>query len=337
MPWWLHASAWPFPVKPRRACLVGIALLSLSLLIGCARSPRRVVAVPIADLRAMPGTFAQPQTHDALQETQLLYGETVRLIRTEGDWAFVEAVDQLEYTHAFRWQGYPGWMPKAFLQEAGGPRPNAVIGVKWATVWRDAGGTEAWLMLPMGSPVRVETTTGEFWKLSLASETEGWILRGQVELLTELARLPEAQRRDRIVRAAQQLLGDPYFWGGRSPHFGGPALANVTGVDCSGLVNLAYQAAGIRVPRDAHEQFLRARTVAHPQAADLVFLSDPANPHKIVHVLLVAGEESLIEGPGTGLAVRRIDAATRLGRPLAALSSGESVGNQQVFFGTYFR
>jgi len=142
---------------------------------------------------------------------------------------------------------------------------------------------------------------------------------------------PEEQRR-LIVRNARLFIGDAYYWGGRSP---ASPSDGVTGVDCSGLVNLAYRAAGLDIPRDAHEQFLRARPVGALQPADLVFLSERGDPSRIVHVMLYAGEGEVIEGPGTGTAVRRIRVAERLGWPPDRLTSGTVVDGQTVSFGAY--
>ncbi|MCP1318562.1 C40 family peptidase, partial [Halomonas sp. 707B3] len=44
-----------------------------------------------------------------------------------------------------------------------------------------------------------------------------------------------------ILSHAQQAIGTPYRFGGNSPD----------GLDCSGLVEMTYRAAGIRVPRTA--------------------------------------------------------------------------------------
>lgn len=330
--------------------LIGVAA-------GCAAPSFSVVTIPVADVRATPGSSPASGIHDPLQETQLLYGERVKVLNTDGGWAFIEAVEQAEYTHANAWQGYPGWVRRDALRSLGpsttlraesrteaeglGTQPRsdgasqAVVSAKWATLWADASADAASMQVPIGTTLRLTKTDGPLCALQLFDGRPAWIARGDVHFLHELRRFPIELRRQAVVRAAEQLLDDPYFWGGRSPSLSatGPL---VTGVDCSGLVNLAYRAAGIDIPRDAHEQYLRARKIVIPKPADLIFLSAPDDPKKIVHVMLYAGDGWLIEGPGTGLAVRRVELAARLGVSVEHLPPGTRIGNQVLHLGTYF-
>ena len=46
------------------------------------------------------------------------------------------------------------------------------------------------------------------------------------------------------VAVAEAFVGTPYLWGGRTS----------VGLDCSGLVQLAVEAAGVAAPRDADMQ-----------------------------------------------------------------------------------
>ena len=57
------------------------------------------------------------------------------------------------------------------------------------------------------------------------------------------ARKLEEHARD-LVDVALAFLGTPYLWGGRTS----------LGLDCSGLVQLASEAAGLACPRDADMQ-----------------------------------------------------------------------------------
>ena len=294
-----------------------------------------VVAVPVVDLRAQPHTAAQAEIHDPLQETQALYGEPLQVLKIEDGWAYVEAVEQPEFTHARRWQGYPGWVPAASLV----PwepllAPTVVVTEKWASTWLDAAilAPSPW-RFPMGTRLRATDMGGHLWKVELLDGTTVWMPHRYARSLEELRTLSPIEKRREILRHAEQFVGDAYFWGGRSPQT--PWLKNqLTGVDCSGLVNLAYRSAGIDIPRDAHEQFLRAQPVKALQPADLIFLSERGNPKRIVHVMLYAGDGNLIEGPGTGQAVRRISVVKRLGQSLDWLTSGSVVDGQTVSFGS---
>lgn len=317
---------------PRALALAGAAWLFT----GCAASkPILAVAVPVSDLRAQPHTSAQPGSHDALQETQLLYGERVRLRRTQDGWAYVEALEQPEFTHARRWQGYPGWVPSSALRRWEPLRaPNIVVVEKWAGAWDNpyTAGAPA-KRFALGTRLRATDVGGVLWKVELLDGKAVWLPQRAALSVEALARLPLAERRQAVVRAAALLLGDPYLWGGRSP--ADPAQA-ATGVDCSGLVNLAHRSAGIDIPRDAHEQSLRARPVHTLQPADLIFLSERHDPGRIVHVMLYAGDGQVIEGPGTGLAVRKIALTERLGKPAEPLAPGAVIDGQTLSFGSYF-
>ncbi len=325
----------PGSISHARGSLAKWCLAPGVLLAGCAViKPVMVVTVPVADLRAQPDTRGQPGVHDPLQETQLLYGERVRVLKYRNEWAFIEAVEQPEFTHAQRWQGYPGWVPVSTLKR---PDPyavtNLVVTEKWAETWKDGyiRAPGSW-RFPLGTRLQAMEMGEQLWRVELFDGTVVWMPYQAGRELDALRALPPEERRQLIVRNAQLLVGDAYYWGGRSP----ASLSDgVTGVDCSGLVNLAYRAAGLDIPRDAHEQFLRARPVSVLRPADLIFLSERGDPTRIVHVMLYAGEGEAIEGPGTGTAVRRIRVAERLGWPPERLASGSLVDGQTVSFGAY--
>jgi len=298
------------------------------------------VNVAVSDLRAQPNTRAVADTHDALQETQLLYGERVRVLKVEEGWAAVEAVEQPEWTHTKRWQGYPGWMPRALLSPWDQLRaPTIVVTRKWAKAWHDPyKATPLPWEFPLGTYLRATDMGQQLWRVELLDGTMGWMAYADARALDALSALAPAQRRRMVVSHAQQFIGDRYYWGGRSPASAaarGIPSTQVTGVDCSGLANLAYRAIGLEIPRDAHEQFLRAKPVATPQMADLIFLSELNHPDRTVHVMLYTGAGEIVEAPGTGLAVRRLALAERLGRPIDQLASGDVVKDQTVFFGSY--
>jgi len=244
-----------------------------------------------------------------------------------GHRARVEAAEQPEFTHARRWQGYPGWVPaSALIPSDPLVEPNIVVTDKWVSTWQDAyiRVPSPW-RFPLGTRLRAVEMGEQVWRVELLDGTVVWMSYRSARELAELAALSPAEKRRAVLRSAELLVGEPYYWGGRSP----------SAVDCSGLVNLAYRTAGIDIPRDAHEQFLRADPVHALQPADLIFLSERGNPKRIVHVLLYAGGSEVIEGPGTGTVVRRITIAERFGQSPDWLAPGSVVDGQTVFFGAY--
>ena len=143
--------------------------------------------------------------------------------------------------------------------------------------------------------------------------------------------------REHLLAEARRHLGAPYLWGGRSVH--DPSVeAPLTGVDCSGLVNWSFLQLGRLVPRDAHEQFMKARKV-EPQAlepGDLIFLAKADRPDTVVHVGFYSGEGRILEAPQSGEKVREIPFLERFGKELAATKAGDAVGDRVIYFGTLF-
>jgi cell wall-associated NlpC family hydrolase len=99
------------------------------------------------------------------------------------------------------------------------------------------------------------------------------------------------------IAYAEAQLGKPYQWGGTGPD----------AFDCSGLVMMAYRAAGIFTPRTSQEQWLWGPRVpaSQVQPGDLVFfVGGDGTPKAPGHVGIVIGGGLMIESPSPGLEVR---------------------------------
>ena len=97
------------------------------------------------------------------------------------------------------------------------------------------------------------------------------------------------------VAYALDQLGTPYHWGGEG----------AGGFDCSGLVQAAFAAAGIQLPRVAQAQHDAGPAVpaGQPlQPGDLVFFG--ADPADVTHVGIVIGPGEMVDAPHTGAVVR---------------------------------
>jgi cell wall-associated NlpC family hydrolase len=217
------------------------------------------VIAPVSDVWTAPPAANTEPTSDQ-RETQVLFGEVVFVHASSGPWVRIEAVEQPEYTHHQRWEGYPGWV----LKKALGPLPT---------------------------------------KTTVPSKPRG------------------------VIPFAKTFLGTPYLWGGMTKK----------GIDCSGLVHVAYRQHGLKIPRDAYEQWMKAKPITRAalRPADLIFSSKDENPKKITHVAIYLGGDKILEAPQTGLAVREISFQDKYGEPLEQVESGNHVGDRYVFFGSF--
>ena len=99
------------------------------------------------------------------------------------------------------------------------------------------------------------------------------------------------------ISFAQAQLGKPYLWGGTGPD----------AFDCSGLVMMAYRAAGIFTPRTSQAQYAGLPHVPASQVepGDLVFFAgSDGTPTSPGHVGLVIGKNKMIEAYATGFPIR---------------------------------
>ena len=277
---------------------------------------RARVAVPVADLRKEPIKPQPSLDHDPLEESQLLYGDLVEVLEEKEGWARVSALEQDEWSHNKRWEGYPGWIELSSLRtDPIGWKPNLVVTAKSASLrLRPEETIPAEITLSIGTRL-YGRKDGTWWQIALVDGTQGWIHSDQITSLSILAQRDSSTIRNDLVQTARQFLGDPYYWGGRSGFLQeSQGLPPHRAVDCSGLVGLVYQANGISIPRDAHEQWMRAKAISKKQLkpGDLIFLHHEKDPSRITHVMIYVGNGRILEGPGSGKGVWETDLATRL-------------------------
>jgi cell wall-associated NlpC family hydrolase len=95
--------------------------------------------------------------------------------------------------------------------------------------------------------------------------------------------------RAQIIITALNYFNSPYLWGGRTP----------LGIDCSGLTQIVYKIAGIKLPRDASQQALvgeHLSFVEEAQPGDLAFFDN--NEGNIIHVGIIWDKNKIIHSSG---------------------------------------
>ncbi len=90
-----------------------------------------------------------------------------------------------------------------------------------------------------------------------------------------------------MLQFAVAQMGKPYLWGAVGPN----------AYDCSGLVQTAFRAAGVRMPRVSRQQAQVGQRVdrAHVRAGDLVFYGNPVH-----HVAIAIDGTRAVHAPSFG-------------------------------------
>jgi cell wall-associated NlpC family hydrolase len=182
----------------------------------------RQVSAPSLPVRREP-------RFDATLDTEALLGETVTLYDESEGWAWVQLTRD----------AYVGYMPSEGLTRDIVAPTHRVAALRTYIYAEPDGKSPPLAMLSLNALI---TVSGEERKF-LALAGGGYAFARHMS--------PIGERAPDYVAVAESFLGTPYLWGGRTS----------IGLDCSGLAQLAVEAAGLAAPRDADMQ---AAELGHP-------------------------------------------------------------------------
>jgi len=197
---------------------------------------QRQLEVPVLPLRRQP-------RFDATLDTEALFGETLTLLDEREGWAWVQLARD----------GYVGYMPSEGLSPAVRTPTHKVAALRTYVYPEPDFKRPPLALLSMNALLSAAAAEGRF----VALEGGGFVVAAHTRKVHESAADP--------VSVGLSFVGTPYLWGGRTS----------LGLDCSGLVQLANEAAGVPCPRDADMQAAEIGRPLDPNAAlargDLVF------------------------------------------------------------------
>lgn len=294
-------------------------------------------------------------------DTQVLLGDRLWIVRQnikhrDSSWAEVKLLDQPTFKDGV-WRPKVCFIPsRAFYAGGSDWQSNAVVISLVASMFARPSIEGLQLgRLSMGTRIKTKKEVSHGWvEVVLASGVMGCMRTADIVEDEVLDRWSPAIKRDHLVSAALRFNGSPYRWRCSSGFDDkSPAL---TGVDCSGLVYLAYRTIGLHVPRDAHDQFLAAAPIKFGcdlERGDLIFIAKINAEKNIVqvhHVMIFAQPDSVIEATGLGVSTindleNKKQARTRvistikhpcLKKPLKNFWHGQlNDRGELVFFGTF--
>jgi gamma-D-glutamyl-L-lysine dipeptidyl-peptidase len=191
--------------------------------------------------------------------TQAIYGELVKVLAQADEWVQIELPEQMDYK---------GWVTKKNITQKNNIQEfnRKIIHTKLAAVFTDSNQKSSVIaQLPLGSTVEVgvnQPLVNNMYLIRLSNGVSGFISQGE---LSDINNIPQAKvSKDAILNTAKQLIGLPYVWGGTT----------TPGVDCSGMIHTAFKVNGIKIHRDADQQFFHDGIPIQKnslQSGDLVF------------------------------------------------------------------
>jgi hypothetical protein len=240
-----------------------------------------IINISVANLRSKP-------KHSAELATQATLGTSVKVLKKEGDWYYIQTPDKyLAWVDAggivlFTEQEIKNWesTDKIIYTETYG---HAYLGLAKEQIISD---------LVAGNLLEVLKYSNKFYRVRFPDGRKGYVDRVDSEKygdwLAGLYSNPAV-----LVSTSKRFMGVPYLWGGTS----------TKGMDCSGFTKTIYFLNGIIIPRDASQQVHTGKPIDYTgnfealEPGDLLFFGKKATDttkEKVVHVGMWIGNNEFI-------------------------------------------
>jgi hypothetical protein len=241
-----------------------------------------LINVSVANLRSVP-------RHSAELVTQALLGTPVLVLKVSGGWYLIQTPDKY-----IAWTDEGSLVPMDSLSFSDWKKRDKIICVSTYAFSTNAEGEKVSDLVAGDVLVLVNETEAKWnvkypdGRIADIAKKDAILIHNWLDTLT----ITESS----IIRAAKDLMGVPYLWGGTS----------TKGVDCSGFTKTVYFQNGIILPRDASQQVFAGELVdevknfSRLQVGDLLFFGkkNDDGTEKVVHVGLWLGNHQFIHASG---------------------------------------
>jgi cell wall-associated NlpC family hydrolase len=211
-------------------------------------------------------------TEDAEQLSQALHGDVIIIFEEVAGFGWGQMASD----------GYVGWFDMAALSSPVLPVTRKVKALRTYAYAHPSAKAQPHYLLSMGAQI---CETGERENGFVFCARAGWVYDAHLAPLDQYVTDP--------VELALKFLDAPYQWGG----------VESLGLDCSGLVQTCFKAAGIAMPRDSYMQ----REIGRPVAFDSN-LNDLKRGDIVCwrgHVAIMVDTDDIVHSNGFHLKVAR--------------------------------
>lgn len=201
--------------------------------------------------------------------SQLLYGELVEIIETEERWTKIRNLSD----------DYQGWVDKKMLTPLTENDFKLIADLQVFCL------KTSYCQVNKMSAEPVLLPGASLFRPDFSKFHDKTTLKADIACFSN----KQAKSGNEVVDTALSFLNSPYLWGGKT----------VLGIDCSGLVQVAYKCCGYQLPRDASQQIsvgMEVKSLSESLPGDIAFFINDKN--RIHHVGILISKNEIVHASG---------------------------------------